>query len=111
MITYKQEILKKSRKQSFIGMAIFTVVILVFLLNYKTEYIFFLIPVIFLSNFFGGLKCPKCKGRMNAPSGFRGIEKVNYCSECGFDFNQDVSKSWVDLQNEENESNTVKLNQ
>jgi len=108
MTTYKQEILKKSRKQSFIGMAIFILVVLVFTLSYKTEYIFFLVPVIFLSSFFGGLMCPRCKERLNAPAGFRGIEKVNYCSECGFDLNQDVKRSWVDLRNNESESTTAK---
>jgi len=88
MKTYKQHLYKKWWRGNFIGGVAFFMLVLFLVFSGKIEYMLVLVPVVFISSFLGGLKCPHCKKRLNVPSGSRGFERVNYCSECGFDLNE-----------------------
>lgn len=90
MKTYKQLLYKRWWRGNFVVGVAFFALILFLVFSGKVEYTFLLIPVLFISIFFGGVKCPNCKRRLITPPGPRGFERVNHCAGCGFDLNQEA---------------------
>lgn len=83
--THKQVLYKKwwwTNLWSAVGVSI---VIGVIILTGNVQYLAWLIPVIFISRFFGSLKCPRCNESLVKPPGPRGFDSIRYCSKCGFD--------------------------
>jgi hypothetical protein len=88
MKTYKQLLHKTWWRGNFsVGIALFCL-ILFLVFSGKLEYTVVLIPIIFASSLFGGLRCPNCKRRLIIPSGPRGFDEVHHCGRCGFDLDQ-----------------------
>lgn len=97
MKTYKETLYKKWWKLKLTcGVPLFCIVIL-FVYTDKGEYLYLFIPVLLISSFFGGVKCPGCKTGLHIPPAPKGFKALNYCGECGFDLNQDPPKVWSRL--------------
>jgi Zn ribbon nucleic-acid-binding protein len=82
----------------------FFAVVIMIIVTERWEYALLFIPIFLLSNFFGGLECPDCKSQLHMYSRSRSRDKINYCSQCGFDFSQELPKVWARLDKDNKES-------
>jgi hypothetical protein len=96
MKTYKETLYKKWWKQNLMSSVPFFCILLVLVFTNKVEYLLLVIPILLISSFFGGVKCPSCKNGMHIPPTPKRFKALNYCAECGFDLNQEVKTTWVD---------------
>lgn len=97
MKTYKKTLYKQWWKRCLVGGIIFLCLVLAIVLTGKFNCAYLFIPVFIIFSFWGIVKCPKCKCRLQAPTGSIGLDKVNYCVECGFDLNEEEPKEWARL--------------